>query len=147
MNILAGKVFKFLWVAVWGKINIWQFLVQNKHYVIMTASNILLSLLFIYMAEQTTVRTEQYRKLSAELIELNRDYDELAFTNAELHENIETQRKAFGLSKAEVDTTEIIKEYDIWAEDLARMTQEITDNQTKRLGEIREQQQRTNHSQ
>ena len=141
MNNLIGQVFKFLWVAVWGKINIWQFLRRNKHYVILTSSNILLSLLFIYMTEQTTVRTDQYRTLKQELDSKTQQVAELTQNNVTLEANIADQRKAFGLSKVEVDTVIMLQEYDSWAIEVTKMNKEVVDNQTRRLGEIRAKQQ------
>lgn len=141
MNNLIGQVFKFLWVAVWGKINVWQFLTLNKHYVILTLSNILLSLLFIYMAEQTTVRTDQYRTLKQELESKTQQVKELTENNVTLEANIATQRTAFGLNDVEVDTTLMLKEYDEWAVEVTKMNKEVVENQVRRLGEIRERKQ------
>lgn len=141
MNNLIGQVFKFLWVAVWGKINVWQFLTLNKHYVILTLSNILLSLLFIYMAEQTTVRTDQYRTLKQELESKTQQVKELTENNVTLEANIATQRTSFGLNDVEVDTTVMLKEYDEWAVEVTKMNKEVVENQARRLGEIRERKQ------
>lgn len=141
MNNLIGQVFKFLWVAVWGKINVWQFLTLNKHYVILTLSNILLSLLFIYMAEQTTVRTDQYRTLKQELESKTQQVKELTENNVTLEANIATQRTSFGLNDVEVDTTLMLKEYDEWAVEVTKMNKEVVENQSRRLGEIRERKQ------
>lgn len=141
MNNLIGQVFKFLWVAVWGKINVWQFLTLNKHYVILTLSNILLSLLFIYMAEQTTVRTDQYRTLKQELESKTQQVKELTENNVTLEANIATQRTSFGLNDVEVDTTVMLKEYDEWAVEVTKMNKEVIENQARRLGEIRERKQ------
>lgn len=141
MNNLIGQVFKFLWVAVWGKINVWQFLTLNKHYVILTLSNILLSLLFIYMAEQTTVRTDQYRTLKQELESKTQQVKELTENNVTLEANIATQRTSFGLNDVEVDTTLMLKEYDEWAVEVTKMNKEVVENQARRLGEIRERKQ------
>lgn len=141
MNNLIGQVFKFLWVAVLGKINVWQFLRRNKHYVILTSSNILLSLLFIYMTEQTTVRTDQYRTLKKELDSKTQQVAELTAYNVTLEANIADQRKTFGLSKVEVDTVVMLEEYDNWAIEVTKMNKEVVDNQTRRLGEIRAKQQ------
>ena len=123
--LLVKKVFNFLWVVVWGKINIWQFLMLNKHYIILVGSNIILSLLFIYMAEQTTVRTNQYRTLTQEV----KEQDVRIVT---LRKEIETLTKrnhtlidSFGMSDAEIGPAEILEDYNKWAAEVRALEQDI----------------------
>lgn len=134
---LAAKVFNFLWVTVWGKINIWQFLMLNKHYVILVGSNIILSLLFIYMAEQTTVRTDQYRSLLAQIetqdarvVTLRNEIEVLDKRNKSLIES-------FGLTKVEVKPEEILNDYNKRAQEVRALEADIA-LATKRLGEAHE---------
>lgn len=134
---LISKVFNFLWVTVWGKINIWQFLMLNKHYFILVGSNIILSLLFIYMAEQTTVRTDQYRKLqeeitahAAQVVTLRNEIETLDKRNKNLIES-------FAVSKVEVKPEEILNDYNKWAAELRAIEQDI-ESATQRLGATHE---------
>lgn len=122
---LVAKVFNFLRVTVWGKINIWQFLMLNKHYVILVGSNIILSLLFIYMAEQTTVRTDQYRSLVHEIKEHDARVDTLRKEIEVLNKRNHTLVNSFGMSKVEIGPEEILKDYDKWAAEVRAIEKDI----------------------
>lgn len=134
MPTLVSKVLNFLWVTVWGKINVWQFISLNKHYFILVCSNIILSLLFIYMAEQTTVRTNQYRALKAEIEQHDVHVVSLKKEIAILEKRNQSLIDSFGLSKVEVDSDTLLKEYESWAVEVRELEQEIRDA-SKRLGE------------
>lgn len=121
MPKIIGKVFVFLWVAVWGKINVWQFLTLNKHYLILVSSNILLSLLFIYMTEQVVVRTDQYRQLKQENAVFVKEREEHELYKLEMDAKINTLKKAFGLTKVELDASVMLKEYEAWAKEVERL--------------------------
>lgn len=137
MVTLAGKVIKFLWVTVWGKINIWQFLSLNKHYFILVCSNIILSLLFIYMAEQTTVRTDQYRDLKAEIENHSNEVENLKREINILERRNSSLIDSFGMTKVEVDPGKLLDEYDAWASEVRDLEKEIQEA-SKRLGERHE---------
>ena len=122
---LVAKVFNFLWVVVWGKINIWQFLMLNKHYIILVGSNIILSLLFIYMVEQTTVRTDQYRSLVQEIKEHDARVATLRKEIEVLNKRNLTLVNSFGMTKVEVGPEEILEDYNKWAAEIRALEQDI----------------------
>ena len=124
--LLIKKVFNFLWVVVWGKINIWQFLMLNKHYIILVGSNIILSLLFIYMAEQTTVRTNQYRTLIQEVKEEDTRVVTLRKEIEMLTKRNHTLIDSFGMSDAEIEPAEILEDYNKWAAEVRALEEDIT---------------------
>lgn len=135
MTIIA-QVFKFLWVTVWGKINIWQFLTLNKHYLILAGSNVLLSLLFIYMAEQTTVRTDQYRELKTQIKTHESKVSGLEEKVLLLEKTNRVLVESFAVKKVEVDTEIILDDYNKWAAEVKRLEKDIADASI-RLGEIK----------
>lgn len=118
MPSLISKVFTFLWVTIWGRINVWQFLKLNKHYLILVGSNIVLSLLFIYMAEQATVRTAQYRELKKQVAEARTHEESLKKEIQTLAEQNASLIASFKLTTTEVDTTEMLEDYDKWEKEL-----------------------------
>lgn len=125
MPTLISKVFTFLWVTIWGRINVWQFLTLNKHYLILVGSNLILSLLFIYMAEQATVRTGQYRELKKEVAEATTREESLKKEIQTLVEQNATLVASFKLSTNEVNTNDILKDYDKWATDITALETNI----------------------
>lgn len=136
MPKIIGKVFVFLWVAVWGKINVWQFLTLNKHYLILVSSNILLSLLFIYMTEQVVVRTDQYRQLKQENAVFVKEREEHELYKLEMDAKINTLKKAFGLTKVELDASVMLKEYEAWAKEVERLDDLAVFNRPKPKGVV-----------
>lgn len=136
MTEMIVKVLKFLWVTVWGNIRIYDYLKRNKNHLILVGSNIALSLLFIYMTEQATVRTNQYRELQRHIEEQEDDIKTLEDDNELLEARLVTLRQAFALTDTRVDTESIINEYDAWASELDALKKEIEDAQERRLGEI-----------
>lgn len=134
MTTLVTKVLNFLWVTVWGKINLWQFLKLNKQYLILAGSNVILSLLFIYMAEQVTVRTDQYRALKTEIKNHDNEVkiykDEITL----LEKQNKTLIVSFGLKNDRVDTKEILNDYEKWATQVRKIESDIQ-NAATRLGE------------
>lgn len=118
MPTLISKVFTFLWVTIWGRINVWQFLKLNKHYLILVGSNLILSLLFIYMAEQATVRTAQYRELKKQVAEVRTHEESLKKEIQTLTEQNASLIASFKLSTNEVNITDMLEDYDKWEKEL-----------------------------
>lgn len=127
MPTLISKVFTFLWVTIWGRINVWQFLKLNKHYLILVGSNIVLSFLFIYMAEQATVRTAQYRELKKQVAEVRTHEESLKKEIQTLTEQNASLIASFKLTTTEVDTTEMLADYDKWEKELNTIESNIVD--------------------
>lgn len=125
MPTLISKVFTFLWVTIWGRINVWQFLKLNKHYLILVGSNLILSLLFIYMAEQATVRTAQYRELKKQVAEVRTHEESLKKEIQALTEQNKSLIASFKLTTTEVDTTEMLEDYEEWEKELSTIESNI----------------------
>src|SRR5699024_6023434 len=93
-----------------------------------------LSLLFIYMAEQVTVRTDQYRALKTEIKNHDNEVkiykDEITL----LEKQNKTLIVSFGLKNDRVDTKEILNDYEKWATQVRKIESDIQ-NAATRLGE------------
>lgn len=133
MNDIIVSVIRFLWETVWRELKLRQFLKLNTHYVILMTSNIALSLLFVYMTEQTITRTTQYREakdiIASKTGQIKSLKNEVDAQNREM----ETVMKAFGMKKVKVNTDEMLEEYASWAEEVRRLEAEISKAST-RLG-------------
>lgn len=127
MPSLISKVITFLWVTIWGRINVWQFLKLNKHYLILVGSNLVLSLLFIYMAEQATVRTDQYRELKKQVAEARTHEESLKKEIQTLTEQNASLIASFKLSTNEVNITDMLEDYDKWETELSIIESNIQD--------------------
>lgn len=91
----------------------------------MVGSNIILSLLFIYMAEQVTVRTDQYRSLATQ-IETNdgrvtKLENEIKFLEKQNRNLIES----FGLTTVKLDTKTILSEYDKYSAEVKKLDEDL----------------------
>lgn len=135
MKVLVKKVVSFLIAAVWSRIDLGKFLRTHKHYLILAMSNLILSLLFIYMAEQVTVRTSQYRVIKSELARMNYDMVGLKAHNAALEAKIVVLRQAFDAADKHVEPNTILKDYEQWTQELNALNAEVEALKRRPLGE------------
>lgn len=125
MENIGLKVFEFLIEFVWSKINLREFLSKFKYLLVLLLSNIILSVLFIYMAEQTIKRTDEARKLRANIVSLN---SQLTTCNAQydqVNQDLQNTKKLLGVIKNTVKPEEMVNEYNSWVNQLDRQKAQL----------------------
>lgn len=125
MENIGLKVFKFLIEFVWSKINLREFLSKFKYLLVLLLSNIILSVLFIYMAEQTIKRTDEERKLRGDIVSLN---SQLATCNAQydqVNQDLQNTKKLLGVIKNTVKPEQMVDEYNSWINQLDRQETQL----------------------
>ena len=125
MENIGLKVFKFLIEFVWSKINLREFLSKFKYLLVLLLSNIILSVLFIYMAEQTIKRTVEARKLRGDIVSLN---SQLATCNTQydqVNQDLQNTKKLLGVIKNTVKPEEMVDEYNSWVNQLDRQKTQL----------------------
>lgn len=125
MENIGLKVFKFLIEFVWSKINLREFLSKFKYLLVLLLSNLIISVLFIYMAEQTIKRTNEARKLRGDIASLN---SQLATCNAQydqLNVDLQNTKKLLGVIKNTVKPEEMVDEYNSWVNQLDRQKAQL----------------------
>ena len=111
MENIGLKVFKFLIEFVWSKINLWEFLSKFKYLLVLLLSNIILSVLFIYMAEQTIKRTNEERKLRDDIVSLNSQLTTCNIQYDQVNQDLQNTKKLLGVIKNTVKPEEMVDEY------------------------------------
>lgn len=133
MENIGLKVFKFLIEFVWSKINLREFLSKFKYLLVLLLSNIILSVLFIYMAEQTIKRTDEARKLRGDIVSLNSQLTTCNTQYDQVNQDLQNTKKLLGVIKNTVKPEEMVDEYNSWIHQLERQeTQLATKTNVKR---------------
>lgn len=125
MENIGLKVFKFLIEFVWSKINLREFLSKFKYLLVLLLSNLIISVLFIYMAEQTIKRTNEARKLRSDIASLN---SQLATCNAQYEQinlDLQNTKKLLGVIKNTVKPEEMVDDYNSWVNQLDRQKAQL----------------------
>ena len=125
MKNIGLQVFKFLIEFVWSKINLREFLSKFKYLLVLLLSNAILSVLFIYMAEQTIKRTNEARKLRSDIVTLN---GQLATCNAQydqVNQDLQNTKKLLGVIKNTVKPEDMVDEYNSWVNQLERQKTQL----------------------
>ena len=125
MENIGLQVFKFLIEFVWSKINLREFLSKFKYLLVLLLSNLIISVLFIYMAEQTIKRTNEARKLRSDIASLN---SQLATCNAQYEQinlDLQNTKKLLGVIKNTVKPEEMVDDYNSWVNQLDRQKTQL----------------------
>lgn len=130
MENIGLKVFKFLIEFVWSKINLREFLSKFKYLLVLLLSNVILSVLFIYMAEQTIKRTEEARKLRSDIVSLNSQLVTCNVQYDQVNQDLQNTKKLLGVIKNTVKPEDMADEYNSWVNQLDRQETQLTTNTT-----------------
>ena len=125
MENIGLKVFEFLIEFVWSKINLREFLSKFKYLLVLLLSNLIISVLFIYMAEQTIKRTNEARKLRSDIASLN---SQLATCNAQYEQinlDLQNTKKLLGVIKNTVKPEDMVDDYNSWVNQLDRQKAQL----------------------
>lgn len=125
MENIGLKVFKFLIEFVWSKINLREFLSKFKYLLVLLLSNIILSVLFIYMAEQTIKRTDEARKLRGDIVSLNSQLTTCNIQYDQVNQDLQNTKKLLGVIKNTVKPEEMVDEYNSWINQLDRQETQL----------------------
>ena len=125
MENIGLKVFKFLIEFVWSKINLREFLSKFKYLLVLLLSNIILSVLFIYMAEQTIKRTDEARKLRDDIVSLNSQLTTCNIQYDQVNQDLQNTKKLLGVIKNTVKPEEMVVEYNSWIHQLERQETQL----------------------
>ena len=125
MENIGLKVFKFLIEFVWSKINLREFLSKFKYLHVLLLSNIILSVLFIYMAEQTIKRTDEARKLRDDIVSLNSQLTTCNIQYDQVNQDLQNTKKLLGVIKNTVKPEEMVVEYNSWIHQLERQETQL----------------------
>ena len=120
MENIGLQVFKFLIEFVWSKINLREFLSKFKYLLVLLLSNIILSVLFIYMAEQTIKRTNEARKLRSDIVTLNGQIATCNTQYDQVNQDLQNTKKLLGVIKNTVKPEDMVDEYNDWVNQLDR---------------------------
>ena len=120
MENIGLKVFKFLIEFVWSKINLREFLSKFKYLLVLLLSNLIISVLFIYMAEQTIKRTDEERKLRDDIVSLNSQLTTCNIQYDQVNQDLQNTKKLLGVIKNTVKPEEMVDEYNSWINQLDR---------------------------
>ena len=125
MENIGLKVFKFLIEFVWSKINLREFLSKFKYLLVLLLSNIILSVLFIYMTEQTIKRTDEARKLRGDIVSLNSQLTTCNIQYDQVNQDLQNTKKLLGVIKNTVKPEEMVDEYNSWINQLDRQETQL----------------------
>lgn len=125
MKNIGLKVFKFLLEFVWSKINLREFLSKFKYLLVLLLSNIILSVLFVYMAEQTIKRTDEARKLRGDIVSLNGQLTTCNIQYDQVNQDLQNTKKLLGVIKNTVKPEEMVDEYNSWINQLDRQETQL----------------------
>lgn len=125
MENIGLKVFKFLIEFVWSKINLREFLSKFKYLLVLLLSNIILAVLFIYMAEQTIKRTDEARKLRGDIVSLNSQLTTCNIQYDQVNQDLQNTKKLLGVIKNTVKPEEMVDEYNGWINQLDRQETQL----------------------
>lgn len=125
MENIGLKVFKFLIEFVWSKINLREFLSKFKYLLVLLLSNIILAVLFIYMAEQTIKRTDEARKLRGDIVSLNSQLTTCNIQYDQVNQDLQNTKKLLGVIKNTVKPEEMVDEYNSWINQLDRQETQL----------------------
>ena len=120
MKNIGLQVFKFLIEFVWSKINLREFLSKFKYLLVLLLSNIILSVLFIYMAEQTIKRTNEARKLRGDIVTLNSQIATCNTQYDQVNQDLQNTKKLLGVIKNTVKPEDMVDDYNDWVNQLDR---------------------------
>ena len=120
MENIGLQVFKFLIEFVWSKINLREFLSKFKYLLVLLLSNVILSVLFIYMAEQTIKRTNEARKLRSDIVTLNGQIATCNTQYDQVNQDLQNTKKLLGVIKNTVKPEDMVDEYNDWVNQLDR---------------------------
>ena len=120
MKNIGLQVFKFLIEFVWSKINLREFLSKFKYLLVLLLSNVILSVLFIYMAEQTIKRTNEARKLRSDIVTLNGQIATCNTQYYQVNQDLQNTKKLLGVIKNTVKPEDMVDEYNDWVNQLDR---------------------------
>ena len=120
MKNIGLQVFKFLIEFVWSKINLREFLSKFKYLLVLLLSNIILSVLFINMAEQTIKRTNEARKLRGDIVTLNSQIATCNTQYDQVNQDLQNTKKLLGVIKNTVKPEDMVDDYNDWVNQLDR---------------------------
>ena len=130
MENIGLQVFKFLIEFVWSKINLREFLSKFKYLLVLLLSNAILSVLFIYMAEQTIKRTNEARKLRSDIASLNSQLATCNMQYDQINQDLQNTKKLLGVIKNNVKPEDMADEYNSWVNQLDRQQTQLADKIT-----------------
>lgn len=125
MENIGLQVFKFLIEFVWSKINLREFLSKFKYLLVLLLSNVILSVLFIYMAEQTIKRTDEARKLRSDIVSLNSQLVTCNVQYDQVNQDLQNTKKLLGVIKNTVKPEDMVDEYNAWVNQLDRQKAQL----------------------
>lgn len=125
MEKIGLQVFKFLIEFVWSKINLREFLSKFKYLLVLLLSNVILSVLFIYMAEQTIKRTGEARKLRSDIVSLNSQLVTCNVQYDQVNQDLQNTKKLLGVIKNTVKPEDMVDDYNDWVNQLGRQETQL----------------------
>ena len=134
MTDVTSKVLRFLFVFIFSKVNLKEFFRVHKHFFILLIANVIISLLYVYMAEQAISRTEQYRSLKAELKITNEKLVNSQKANEELTLQLQTAQQSLLTSNVTVSANSISDDYNKWVSELETIQSDINTITPKKSG-------------
>lgn len=118
MENIGLNVFKFLIEFVWSKINLREFLSKFKYLLVLLLSNVIVSILFIYMAEQAIKRTDEARELRANVVALGKQVEVYKQDYQRVNADLQSTRKILGLIQKTVRPEDMVDDYNSWIKQL-----------------------------
>lgn len=125
MTDVTSKVLRFLFVFIFSKVNLKEYIRTNKHFFILLIANVIISLLYVYMTEQAISRTEQYRSLKTELTATNEQLVSCQKVNEELTLQLHTAQQSLLNSNVTVSANSISNDYNKWVSEMETLQADI----------------------
>ena len=125
MTDVTSKVLRFLFVFIFSKVNLKEYIRTNKHFFILLIANVIISLLYVYMTEQAISRTEQYRSLKTELKITNEKLVNCQKANEELTLQLQTAEQSLLNSNVTVSANSISNDYNKWVSEVEKIQSNI----------------------
>ena len=118
MSNITKTVLKFLFTFIFSKARPKDFIYKHKFFAILLVYNLVTSVLYIYMAEQTIVRTNQTR---VQTVVMNKLKDDLLYSQkreASLRTQLDNTGYNILSNQKTIDIETINNEYTAWAKDI-----------------------------
>ena len=125
MTDVTSKVLRFLFVFIFSKVNLKEYIRTNKHFFILLIANVIISLLYVYMTEQAISRTEQYRSLKSQLKVANENLVKTQKVNEELTLQLHNVEQSLLTSNVTVTADSISNDYNKWASEIDSIQSDI----------------------
>ena len=120
MTDVTSKVLRFLFVFIFSKVNLKEYIRTNKHFFILLIANVIISLLYVYMTEQAISRTEQYRSLKTELTAANEKLASCQKVNEDLTLQLHNAEQSLLTSNVTVSANSISDDYNKWVSEVEK---------------------------